>query len=49
MKEQLRAINAEALESREKVKDIKGLEEIRVSFLGKKGKLTGVLKGMGSL
>ncbi|MDD4295390.1 MAG: phenylalanine--tRNA ligase subunit alpha [Ruminiclostridium sp.] len=49
MKKQLQAINAEALESLEKVKDIKGLEEIRVSFLGKKGKLTGVLKGMGSL
>lgn len=49
MKEQLQVINAEALESLEKVKDIKGLEEIRVSFLGKKGKLTGILKGMGSL
>lgn len=49
MKKQLQAINAEALESLEKVKDIKGLEEIRVSFLGKKGKLTGILKGMGSL
>jgi len=49
MKEQLEAIAGEAMEKLENVKDMKSLEEIRVLFLGKKGKLTGILKGMGSL
>lgn len=49
MKEQLQAIASEAMEKLESVKDIKSLEEIRVLFLGKKGKLTGILKGMGDL
>lgn len=49
MKEQLRKIEAEALDLLEKVQDVKRLEEIRVLFLGKKGKLTGILKGMGTL
>jgi len=49
MKEQLMAIETEALDLLGKVQNIKSLEEIRVLFLGKKGKLTGILKGMGSL
>ncbi len=49
MKDQLNAIAEEALAMLGKVQDMKSLEEIRVSFLGKKGKLTGILKGMGSL
>ena len=49
MKEQLQAIVREAMERLEFVKDIKTLEEIRVLFLGKKGKITGILKGMGAL
>lgn len=49
MKEQLQAIAREAMEKLESVRDVKTLEEIRVLFLGKKGKLTGILKGMGTL
>lgn len=49
MKEQLQAIAGEALAKIENVQDIKSLEDIRVLFLGKKGKLTGILKGMGAL
>ncbi|NLY19117.1 MAG: phenylalanine--tRNA ligase subunit alpha [Clostridiaceae bacterium] len=49
MKEQLMAIEAEVLDLLGNVQNIKSLEEIRVLFLGKKGKLTGILKGMGSL
>lgn len=49
MREQLQAIADEAMAMMEKVQDIKSLEEIRVLFLGKKGKLTGILKGMGAL
>jgi len=49
MKEQLQAIADEAMAKIENVQDIKSLEDIRVLFLGKKGKLTGILKGMGAL
>ncbi|NLN66173.1 MAG: phenylalanine--tRNA ligase subunit alpha [Clostridiaceae bacterium] len=49
MKEQLQMIADEAMAKMEEVQDIKSLEEIRVLFLGKKGKLTGILKGMGTL
>ncbi len=49
MKEQLQAIADEALAMLKNVRSMKELEEIRVLFLGKKGKLTGILKGMGSL
>ena len=48
MKEQLQAIANEALAKLEHVEDMKSLEEIRILFLGKKGKLTSILKGMGS-
>jgi len=49
MKEQLQSIADEALSMLDKVQDMKSLEEIRVMFLGKKGKLTAILKGMGTL
>jgi phenylalanyl-tRNA synthetase alpha chain len=49
VKEQLQLIADEALAMMEKVQDIKSIEQIRVMFLGKKGKLTGILKGMGAL
>ena len=49
MREQLRLISDEALSMLDKVQDMKSLEEIRVMFLGKKGKLTAILKGMGAL
>ncbi|RDW16290.1 phenylalanine--tRNA ligase subunit alpha [Oceanobacillus arenosus] len=49
MKEQLQAIQVEALEKIAGTDEIKALQEIRVAYLGKKGSLTGVLKGMGKL
>ena len=49
MKEQLQSIAEETLSMLEKIQDMKSLEEIRVMFLGKKGKLTAILKGMGAL
>lgn len=49
MKEQLEALNKEALEKIKKIADIKELQEIRIAYLGKKGSITGVLRGMGKL
>ncbi|RLL47919.1 phenylalanine--tRNA ligase subunit alpha [Oceanobacillus piezotolerans] len=49
MKEQLEAIRVEALERIAEVEDIKTLQDIRITYLGKKGSLTSVLKGMGKL
>jgi phenylalanyl-tRNA synthetase alpha chain len=49
MREQLQMIADEAMSMMKEVQDNKALEELRVMFLGKKGKLTGILKGMGSL
>jgi phenylalanyl-tRNA synthetase alpha chain len=49
MKEQLEAIQVEALEKIAGTDEVKALQEIRVAYLGKKGSLTGVLKGMGKL
>ena len=49
MKEKLQQISAEALEALSQVTDLKVLDEMRVKFLGKKGELTQILKGMGSL
>ncbi|MUV39374.1 Phenylalanine--tRNA ligase [Lentibacillus sp. JNUCC-1] len=49
MKEQLMAIQEEALEAIKSVEDQKTLQEVKVGFLGKKGSLTAVLRGMGKL
>ena len=49
MKEQIAKIKEEALKAIENVKDIQSLNDARVKFLGKKGELTSVLRGMGSL
>ncbi|WP_067730646.1 phenylalanine--tRNA ligase subunit alpha [Oceanobacillus damuensis] len=49
MKEQLEAIQAEALERISQTEDMKELQDIKVAYLGKKGSLTGVLRGMGKL
>ncbi len=45
----LRAIKARALDSIETVLSIDELESLRVYYLGKKGELTSLLKGLGSL
>ena len=46
MKERLEAIQKEALEKIQNAKDMETLNEIKVEYLGKKGELTQVLKGM---
>lgn len=49
MRDKLDIIQKEALESIEKADDSSSLEEIRVKYLGKKGQLTQILRGMGKL
>ena len=49
MKERLEALRREALERLENVSDIRELDELKVQFLGKKGRLTEILRGMGAL
>ena len=45
----LEDIKAEAAAAIEAAADVAALEELRVSYLGKKGALTGLLKGLGQL
>jgi phenylalanyl-tRNA synthetase alpha chain len=49
VKEELKTIEKEALENIEKVTDMKNLQDVRVKYLGKKGSITKVLRGMGKL
>jgi phenylalanyl-tRNA synthetase alpha chain len=49
MKEQLKTIQKDALEEISNAEDMKELQAIKVAFLGKKGSLTQVLRGMGKL
>ncbi|MBP1968846.1 phenylalanyl-tRNA synthetase alpha chain [Virgibacillus natechei] len=49
MKDQLEAIQKEALESIDNSQEMKELQAIKVTYLGKKGSLTSVLRGMGKL
>ena len=49
MKEKLAALRAQALEELGRSNTPKDLEEFRVRFMGKKGSLTEILRGMGSL
>ena len=49
MKDKIEAIKKEVEKKLEDLKDIKKLNELRVEYLGKKGQLTALLKGMGSL
>lgn len=49
MKDKLQKIHSEAIESLNNINDLKVLEDLRVKFLGKKGELTQILKGMGAL
>lgn len=46
MKEQLEKILKSGLEEIETAQDLKGLDEIRVKYLGKAGELTQILRGM---
>lgn len=49
MKEKLEALRTEALTALSGVEDAAALQELRVKYLGKKGALTEVLRGMGAL
>ena len=49
MKERLLQIREEAKLVIEKTEVLKSLEDIRIKYLGKKGELTNILKGMGKL
>jgi len=46
MKEKLEKIKAEAIRQINESEALEKLNEVRVNFLGKKGELTAVLKGM---
>ena len=49
MRETLEKIRESALQQIQSVGEILGLEQIRIRYLGKKGELTAVLRGMGAL
>lgn len=49
MREQLEQIGVQATEALKDVMDMEKLNDVRLEYLGKKGKLTGVLRGMGKL
>lgn len=49
MKERLQKLQMEALTALQQAADLKSLQDVRVQFLGKKGALTDVMKGMRDL
>lgn len=49
MEEQIKQIQNNAIEEISLSQDVKALEETKVKYLGKKGKLTAILRGMGGL
>ncbi|MFD2671287.1 phenylalanine--tRNA ligase subunit alpha [Marinicrinis sediminis] len=49
MKEKLQALKQEALEQLQQVDSLAALNDLRVKYLGKKGPLTEILRGMGAL
>ena len=49
MEKQVNEIKLNALDEIEKASNLRALEDVRVKYLGKKGKLTAILKTMGSL
>ncbi|KHE70484.1 phenylalanine--tRNA ligase subunit alpha [Halobacillus sp. BBL2006] len=49
MKERLEQLKQEALQKVEQANNVQGLKDVRVEYLGKKGPITEVLKGMGKL
>jgi len=49
MEARLKELQAEALTKVEQAEDLKALNDIRVAYLGKKGPITEVLRGMGKL
>ena len=49
MENQLQALQAEALQEMQQAQTVAALNELKVKYLGKKGSLTAVLRGMGAL
>jgi phenylalanyl-tRNA synthetase alpha chain len=49
MKEQINQLKEKALQAIESAQDTKSLENVKVTYMGKKGELTAVLKQMGKL
>ena len=49
MEEQLKQLEQEALAKIEAAANLKELNDVRVAYLGKKGPITDLLKGMGKL
>ena len=49
MKEEIENLKKQALEEIANSKNSKELNDLRVKYLGKKGELTGLLRGMGNL
>ena len=49
MKEKLSQIKEVAIAKLNEAKDLKSLDDLRIEILGKKGELTQILKGMGTL
>lgn len=49
MKEAIKKINVQSIEEIRNVSDSKQLNDLRVKYLGKKGELTSILRGMGGL
>lgn len=49
MEQKLKELQVEALEKVDQAGDLKALNEVRVAYLGKKGPITEVLRGMGKL
>ena len=49
MQEQIKTIKENAIHEIEVTEDLKILNDLRVKYLGKKGELTSILRGMGGL
>src|SRR5699024_10401032 len=49
MQDELKAIEAEAVEKLQAADNLQDLQAIQVAYLGKKGSITSVLRGMGKL
>ena len=49
MREKLQALKEQALQDLETVTSLEELKNLKVQYLGKKGSLTEILRGMGAL
>lgn len=49
MEEEIKKLQEQALKKIAEINDLKELQEVRIEFLGKKGKITEILKMMGSI